>query len=412
MSSALALAGVTAVLQHYLNNIYTGTVFGGTVKVSAKAPDIIQNDVNKGSANMQINLFLHQVSHNSGWRNQDLPSMSSDGRSRLKNPPLALDLHYLLTAYGSDDCEAEGLLGYAVLLLHQSPVLTRNDITQALTHLPSNVLFDQLHLAGLADQIEMIKITPSPLGREEMAWLWTALKADYRPTFPFQVSVVLIDPQFPSASALPVLSRNITLQAGPPPQLFAVQLAQGQTAPAQSDTVTVTGQSLSAATLVVLSNAQLGINYPPFAPASVTNVSLSFKVPTDTSGLPAGVYTLSALGKDGTGKVILSTNTLSMGIAPTVSGTPTATNNAQGTLVTLNCAPDVRPNQTVSLSLGGISAPAQIFDAQTNSLSFQFPTLPAGKYLIRLRVDGVDSPIQVDWTAKPQPKFLNPFLTI
>lgn len=412
MSNPLALAGVTAVLQHYLHNAYTGTVFGGTVKVSAKAPDIVQQDVNTGSANTQINLFLHQVTHNVGWRNQDLPSMSSDGKSRLKNPPLALDLHYLLTAYGSDDCEAEGLLGYAVLLLHQSPVLTRNDITQALGHLPSNPLFDQLHLAGLADQVEMIKITPSPLGREEMAWLWTALKADYRPTFPFQVSVVLIDPQFASASALPVLSRNISVQAGPPPLLFALQLAQGQTAPAQGDTVTATGQSLTGASLVALSNPQLGINYAPFAPVSVTNASLSFKVPTDTSGLPAGVYSLSVLFKDGSGNVVLSTNTLSMGIAPTVSGTPTATNNPQGTLVTLKCAPDVRPSQTVSLSLGGVSAPAQTFDTQTNSLSFQFPTLPAGKYLIRLQVDGVDSPIQVDWTAKPLPKFLNPFLTI
>ena len=129
------------------------------------------------------------------------PRLDPDGMTRLKNPPLALDLHYLLTAYGSEDWEAEALLGYALLILHENPVLTRNDISTAIAKLPTNdpgnPLSTPLGTVGLADQIEMLKITPATLGREEMAWLWTALKADYRPTFPFQVSVVLIRSQNP-----------------------------------------------------------------------------------------------------------------------------------------------------------------------------------------------------------------------
>lgn len=417
MSSALAIAGVTAVLQHYLMNVYTplSTALGGVVSVSAKAPDIIQHDMDKGmSQPVQVNLFLHQVTHNSGWRNQGLPSMSADGKGRLKNPPLALDLHYLLTAYASEDFQAEGLLGYAVLMLHQSPVLTRADISNAMTALkfahPGDKRYLSLGAAGLADQIEMIKITPSTLGREEMAWLWTALKADYRPTFPFQVSVVLIDPQFASTRALPVLSRDISVEAGPSPLLFELQLGQGQVAPAQGDSVTAIGQSLTGASLVQLSNPRLGIS-KTFAPDSVMDTKVKFKVPTDAAGLPAGIYGLSLLFTNPSGAVILSTNSLTMGIAPTVSGTPTPTNNALGTLVSLNCAPDVRQSQSVSLTVGATSAPAQIFDTQTNSLTFQFPTLSAGKYLIRLRVDGVESPIQVDWPANP-PTFQGPFLTI
>ena len=61
----------------------------------------------------------------------------------------------------------------------------------------------------------MIKITPATLGREEMAWLWTALKADYRPTFPFQVSVVLLQPQQNTSLALPVLRRHFQALACP-----------------------------------------------------------------------------------------------------------------------------------------------------------------------------------------------------
>ncbi len=49
-----------------------------------------------------------------------------------------------------------------------------------------------LGLCGIGDQAELLKITPESLGREEMAWLWTALKADYRLTFPFKVSVALL----------------------------------------------------------------------------------------------------------------------------------------------------------------------------------------------------------------------------
>ena len=137
--------------------------------------------------------------------------------TRLSNPPLALDLHYLLTAYGSEDWQAEALLGFALLMLHENPVLTRTDISTA--HAPTcphtNPLSAPLAAAGLADQIEMLKITPATLGREEMAWLWTALKADYRPTFPFQVSVVLIEPDATTVSPLPVLLRNISVTAGP-----------------------------------------------------------------------------------------------------------------------------------------------------------------------------------------------------
>src|SRR5208337_4788108 len=130
-------------------------------------------------------------------RNADLPSLGPDGKTKLKNPSLALDLHYLLTVYGSDNWQAEALLGCALLALHDNPVLARADIAAAFTAMfhtpPPNTghLAQFLLTSGLADQIEMIKITPSTLGREEMAWLWTALKADYRPTYPFQVTVVL-----------------------------------------------------------------------------------------------------------------------------------------------------------------------------------------------------------------------------
>jgi Pvc16 N-terminal domain len=416
MSNALAISGVTAVLQYFLNIVYNDPSSPlGNVLVSAIAPDIVQANIGSGgNSQLQVNVFLHQVTPNGAWRNVDLPSAAADGKTRLKNPPLALDLHYLLTAYASEDTQAEALLGYALLMLHENPVLPRGQINTALTNLPStNPLAGALSSSGLADQIEMLKVTPATLGREEVAWLWTALKSDFRPTFAFDVSVVLMQSPLASSFALPVLSRNISADSGGPSQLFAIQVPMGQTAPAPGDTVTVTGESLTGASQIALTNQRLGIRYPPFAPSAVTDQSVSFVVPEAPANLPAGVYSLSVLFASGGGQVLRSTNSLPVALAPKILAAPppAAVTNASGTLVTLNCDPQALPNQSVSLAMGGTAAPAKTFDAPAATLSFQFPTLPAGSYLARLRVDGVDSPVAVNWAANP-PTFAGPFITV
>jgi hypothetical protein len=280
MSTAFAMAATSAVLQHFLQNALSSvTMFGGSVTVSSKAPDLLQHDIIDGKAQQnQVNLFLHQVTYNPGWRNVGQPSLGADGKTPLKNPPLALDLHYLLTVYGSDDWQAEALLGNAMMMLHRFPVIARKDITLALSLLPAGAFAVALQASKLADQIEMIKITPSTLGREEMAWLWTALKADYRPTFPFQVSVVLMEPEAQLGFALPVLSRNIAANPIQPAQLLQVTPPDQQISAAPGDTVTVTGIFLKGATRVSLTYARLGIQ-ATVAATSVTNNSLQFVVP-------------------------------------------------------------------------------------------------------------------------------------
>jgi hypothetical protein len=419
MSNALAMSGVTAVVQYFLTLLYNdpSTQVGGSVTVSAIAPDIVQHSLGRGAGTqLQVNLFMHQVTPNAAWRSVERASLAPDGITRLNNPPLALDLHYLLTAYASEDTQAEALLGYALLMMHENPVLPRAQIGAALTHLPvSNPLQSVLSLSGLADQIEMIKLTPATLGREEMAWLWTALKADFRPTFAFNVSVVLMQNPLAGSFAFPVLSRNIDVQPSMPPQLLTppqlleVQLPGHQTAAAPGDTVTVTGMSLSGASLVALVNQRLGIQYPPFAPSSVAGASVAFTIPNDPANLPAGVYDLSLLFTSGGGQVVARTKSLPLALAPTILASPPP--SVSGTVVTIACAPDVLPNQSASLALGVNAVPAQPFNAPAASLSFQFPTLSPGSYLARLRVDGVDSPVSVDWTANP-PAFTGPFITV
>ena len=94
---------------------------------------------------------------------------------------------------------------------------------------------------------------------------------------------------------------------------------------------------------------------------------------------------------------------------------PTATNNASGTTVTLNCTPQAQVQQIISLAMGGTAVPAQPFPPfveSTPSLSFLFasPGLLAGPYVVRLQVDGVES--AVSWTSGPPAKFTSPIVMV
>src|SRR6266404_2868983 len=130
MSGALAIAAVTASLKDRLNNSLLDQDLShvGSFSVTAQPPDRISTGTTETNV---LNLFLYQVTPNLGWRNAELPSRDNGG-SRTTNPPLALDLHYLLTAYGSQDMNAEILLGYAMQLMHEFPVLTRAQLRTVL----------------------------------------------------------------------------------------------------------------------------------------------------------------------------------------------------------------------------------------------------------------------------------------
>jgi hypothetical protein len=114
---------------------------------------------------------------------------------------------------------------------------------------------------------------------------------------------------------------------------------------------------------------------------------------------------------DSTGVVVQSSNALALPVSPVILLPATVSANADGTLVTVNCKPNVLPTQSASLAMGGTAVPALPFATAAATLSFQFPVLPSNTYLARLRVDGVDSLIIVDWTASP-PAFLGPMITV
>ena len=418
MSSPLAIASVTAVLRDLLNNGFIDhNIVGSTgsnVTVTAVPPDTIE--LENGNAQTQLNLFLHQVTPNSGWRNVDLPSRDARG-TRVANPPLALDLHYLLTAYGVEELHSEILLGYAMYLMHERPMLDRQAIRTALagSTVDGSILppaYQALTAADLADQVEQIKITPVTMNTEEMSKLWSAMQAHYRPTAAYAISVVLIEAEKPTRSPLPVLTRGprdpvtgreagITATPGlipPYPGLTGVEPPNRQLAAVLGDTITLHGHHLNGTNLEARFEHVLLENPVPVAIGSNLNservdVTLPNNVAAIT-GWPPGSWRVSlSLQRPGETE-LRSTNAFPVMLAPTLDiGSSTASRDAGTGAVTIQLAfaPDVRASQEVSLNAGGHEALPTDLSSQTGSLEFIFPALAAGNQWLRLRVDGVDS---------------------
>ncbi|HXJ01483.1 MAG TPA: DUF4255 domain-containing protein [Micropepsaceae bacterium] len=427
MSSPLAIGAVSAVLRNLLDNglIEAGVAMGTTVNISAVAPDVI--DLNNAEEPPRLNLFLHQVTPNSGWRNADLPSRSAITGERLTNAPLALDLHYLLTAYGRADFQAEILLGYAMHLLHERPVLDRAAIRRALDPSPLDVsmlppAYQALAASDLADQVELIKITPAAMGNDEMSKLWSAIQTHCRPSSAYQVSVVLIQGTKPGLSPLPVLSRGLVDPVTkrdrgvvvnpdllpPLPTLFTLEPPAKKSAATLGDIVKITGVRLAGAGhRVRLSHRLLAtpIELIPSAP-NAAGTQLTVTLPNDAaaqSNFAPGQWALS-IRFTPTGELNpRDTNAIPLVLAPVPViaadaglGLPAASVTRGGVppsvTVTMASRPQVRPQQSASLVLDTVEALAQPRVAAADPLVFQFSnTLAAGNHWVRLRVDGTDS---------------------
>ena len=422
MSTALGVAGVTAVLRGLLESWLiehdaNAALGGDNAEVTAVAPDTIE--LTGANAGPRLNLFLHQVSPNGGWRNVDLPSRDGRGR-RTAGPPLAVDLHYLLTAYGPQELQAEVLLGYGMQFLHEVPVLDRTEIEG---RLPA-----ALQASQLGRQVETIKITPEAMTTEELSRLWSALQAHYRPTVAYHVSVVLIDSPAAGRAALPVLSRGpvdpvtgrdrgVAVQPDllpPLPGITAVRPPNGQPGAVTGDTVTVEGHHLDGTNRAVrLENQPLGVAQEIAALAGAESGLLRFTVPDLPADLPVGTYLLRAVVQRPGEAAPRESNRLSLTLVPEITTAlpiVVARDPQDTATVNLTCRPEVRPHQRASIVAGGREALADAHPAATSTLTFQIPDAPAGTHLLRLRIDGIDS-LLVDRSVTP-PVFLDRRITI
>ncbi len=417
MSNALAIAAVTAVLKDLLDNAVVdhslNTAVAGSIEVSALAPDLVKTGAGEPP---RLNLYLYRVTPNQGWRNMHLPSRNRRGE-RLSNPALALDLHYLLTSYGSEDFQAEILLGYAMQRLHENPVLTRNSIRASLaavspvdgTILPPAV--GTLAAADLAEQMEMIKITPELLSGEELSKMWTAFQSNYRPSAAYVASVVLIESSLSTRSALPVLTRGaadsgVVVTPGMVPPYPAIQeILPPSMKPSAvlSDVITLRGHHLDGTGhRVICTHPRLSAPIE-IVPSSVSPEEITFAIPNAPTAWLAGIYGVHiSLTRNGTPR---TTNETALALSPSITA-PVGVSTAAGiTTFTVSVAPEVEPSQRVTFIAGDREVAAEAITVKTNSLIFKMANVAPGSYYARLRIDGIES-IFIKYDAVP-PEFLN-----
>jgi hypothetical protein len=192
------------------------------VPITIGPPQFSTKDANPHIEKPRVDLFLYRVTENGYLQNQEIPGR--DSRLAYGHPPLSLNLHYLVTAYGNaevagetvtyDDTMAQFLLGSTMRVFHDVPIVTDGLVTN---RPPSGRTL--LH-ESLLHEYEHVKMTLEPLSLEDLTKVWTALTLRYRLSAAYVVNVVQIESRrakrFPQAVGKPVSAITPPLPGDPP----------------------------------------------------------------------------------------------------------------------------------------------------------------------------------------------------
>ncbi|MDT0485863.1 DUF4255 domain-containing protein [Streptomyces doebereineriae] len=181
MSNALAIAHVTQALALLIEN-NVGPEFGEAVKVEPRKPP-----ADPQLEQPTVSVFLYQITPNTSQRNNDLPTRAADG-TLVKRPAAALDLHYLISAYGDErELVGQRLIGSVVRTLHEIPILPKDVVEQA---------GERPYLAGsdLVEAAQRVRFTPTVMDVDETSKLWGMLyQTPYTLSVVYQAALVFID---------------------------------------------------------------------------------------------------------------------------------------------------------------------------------------------------------------------------
>ena len=348
---------------------------------------------------------MYYTSLNANFRNNALPSQDSQGR-RVSNPPLALDLHYLVSAYGKNEFDPEILLAWAMQVFYETPILSRELIQNSITGIiGAGHMSAELQLivtTNLANQIESIRIAPESLSNEEINKLWMAFNAHYRPTTSYQVSVILIEETKSFKSNLPVQSRNLLTLPWQSPIIDNITpqpIGSGEM-------LTITGRNFigdSPADTVISFDEQ-----PPIAPDTIQPGCIRIRIP---SSLQAGVRTLQivrnvSFGTSSDPHPGFFSSATPFLLAPTITNAaPIAA--ATGAVFTVSVTPSVGNSQEAVLLIGDTAIPIPsrpiTGPATSSTLDFPVPTglthpVPPAGLPLRVQIDRSQSRLTLDTT--------------
>lgn len=170
----------------------------------------------------RLNWFLYRISPATSYANMEPPQHG--WRTKRGHPPLALTLHYLLTAdagelseSGNEDHVVHVALSAAMSALHENAILGP---TTPLATEPDRTV--EVVSPALKEMIEPLRISLENLPLETVTALWATGSRALRLSVGYQVSLVSVPAQTPAKAGPPVLSRHVSVAPAMPPVIERV----------------------------------------------------------------------------------------------------------------------------------------------------------------------------------------------
>ncbi len=454
MSNYLAIATVTATLQRMLQAAVQLDVPGASVTTTR--PDASSGNMPE----VGVNVYFYHAAPNPAWRNADLRTRRPKG-DLIKQAQAGLDLHYLLTFYGNDvDLEPQRLLGSAVRTLADQPTLTAEMINETINH--PGLSF--LQTSTLADQIERVAIVPSFLSTDDLSKIWSVFfQTPYVLSFACQGSAVLIEGDKPSGRGLPI--RSLQFYATPTQPVIqrvfvdaignqpliaesrlvirgqqleaevSVEQLQAEAQRLEHQRSTQSLPDLAASNVLRRSTPTVQLGNARVTPHTITATEIRLQLAqlpeAEKQQLRACVQSLQLLYPlvrsladltDGANAGLVRTvrsNTVPIVLCPTIADSDirvTAIERDGDQIVTAELTIDsnfivgvgqrvfLLLNQRVSEKPSSYIFTAQKRSTETRTLTFTIRDIKAGDYLVRLEVDGAESPLVVEGDRYVSPR--------
>lgn len=408
MSDHRAVAAATVTLQNVLIDAVREAVPGASVS-TGPPPARSEHEHSEGL----INVFLYKVEPNATWRNEELPFRRSDG-TLSHRPQLAIDLFYLLSFYGDDSRQIPNqLLGAALAALHAEPYPRAHHIPQepadGMASLDGDDGGVDLAGSGLLNQRHPLSFTLLSNAEDEVIQTWTRLlQTSYVLSMAYIGRVLMIEPEVVPEPSLPARRTALYFHGGGQPRLEAVTPPSlGFTPRAE---VRLRGTNLQA------EEVRVAFGELEAQPIGGTDDELRVLLP---EGIQAGtslVRVLHGEDHDRQTRWQLASNPLAVVVRPSVTGVScrpaadlrvVADDERDQVTLEVGFAPAVRATTSVELWLNRSPSPEESIsragyafhctaDPQSPDHLSVTASVAPGRYLVRVRIAGVDSRLVVD----------------
>lgn len=397
MSNALAVAAVTATLQHSLDGALSNAALAFPHGLQGAKVFVGHPTTTHAGATAGADLFLYRVGLDPSFRNVDLPTRDADGQT-VQRPVAGLLLRYLVSCFGDEaNQEPEQVLGTIASYLHAFPTITKAMIDDA----ASSGRFPFMQDADLRAQLRPVRLTQVPIDDEDLFRIWSTLPSDELvPTLVYDAVVVLVEEPVTAREALPVLDRGGTVKPSAPPSVTAVRLPASPSLPPRpgpirpGDDIEILGTNLG------VGDWELRLDGTPVAPTvQVARGDLiDLTLPLSTRAGARALQVAHFLGQGeppGNTPFLAVSEPYVIAVHPDIQP-PTAAAGA----ISITATMPIDRSQDIQVVLNRVGSDASVVlpgtltppgTAPTTTVRADATAVAPGQWVVRLRVDGVTS---------------------